>query len=159
MFLNILGSFVDALKNKAWSTLSSVAITSAEGRQYAVQIDKDGYLSVNVPWTNDGGVESVATGTQNGTISVKAFGSSAQNVAVYGLGTAAYQNTGAFAAASHNQAAGTITAGTLAGQVQANAVAQQALGNAQVRNATIGTNALTPGISELATGQLYFQYE
>lgn len=60
---------------------------------------------------------------------------------------------------SHDQAASTITAGTLAGRVQANASAEATLGNAQVRDITIGTSALTPGSSALATGSIYIVYE
>ena len=63
------------------------------------------------------------------------------------------------AASSHNQAASTITAGTLAGRVQANASAAGTLSNAQVRDITISTTDLTPGTSALATGALYVVYE
>lgn len=63
------------------------------------------------------------------------------------------------AAASHNQAASTISAGTLAGQVVANATAVGALGTAQVRNISAGTADLTAGVSTLTTGDLYFVYE
>lgn len=67
-------------------------------------------------------------------------------------------NIGA-AASSHNQAASTITAGTLAGQVVANATAVSTIGTAQVRNIKAGTSDLTAGSSSLATGELYFVYE
>lgn len=60
---------------------------------------------------------------------------------------------------AHNQAASTITAGTLSGRVQANASAAGTLGNAQVRDIIISTTDLTPGTSALATGTLYFVYE
>ena len=60
---------------------------------------------------------------------------------------------------AHNQAASTITAGTLAGRVQANASAMTTLGNAQVRDIIISPTDLTPGTSALATGAIYFVYE
>ena len=60
---------------------------------------------------------------------------------------------------SHNQAASTITAGTLGGQVVANATAISSLGTAQVRNVTISTTDLTPGTSALAAGAIYVVYE
>ena len=60
---------------------------------------------------------------------------------------------------SHNQAASTITAGTLAGRVQANATAAATLGNAQVRDVTISTTDLTAGTSSLAAGSVYIVYE
>ena len=67
-------------------------------------------------------------------------------------------NIGA-AASSHNQAASTITDGTLAGQVVANATAVATIGTAQVRNIYAGTDDMTAGSTALATGTLYFVYE
>ena len=70
--------------------------------------------------------------------------------------------TGALAGkadAGHSQAAGTITAGTLAGEVKANANAQKTLSRAQVRNISAGTEDLQAGISPLATGEVYLVYE
>lgn len=60
---------------------------------------------------------------------------------------------------AHNQAASTITAGTLAGQVVANATATATIGTAQVRNIYAGTADMTAGSSALPTGTLYFVYE
>ena len=60
---------------------------------------------------------------------------------------------------AHDQAASTITAGTLAGRVQANATAAATLANAQVRDIYIGTADMTPGTTALATGAIYLQYE
>lgn len=54
------------------------------------------------------------TGDNNGTIKVTPSGGSAQNIAVKGLGTAAYTASTAYAASSHNHAATEITSGTLA---------------------------------------------
>ena len=63
------------------------------------------------------------------------------------------------APSSHNQAASTITAGTLGGKVQANASAAATLGNAQVRDIYAGTSDMTAGSSSLTTGTIYFVYE
>lgn len=60
---------------------------------------------------------------------------------------------------AHNQAASTITAGTLGGQVAANATAVAALDTKQVRNIYAGTAELTAGTSYLPTGDIYIQYE
>ena len=46
------GTIKAKLKSETASTLDSATITSTASRQYAVQVDKSGYLSVNVPWTN-----------------------------------------------------------------------------------------------------------
>ena len=60
---------------------------------------------------------------------------------------------------AHNQAASTITAGTLAGRVQANATAAGTLTNAQVRDIYAGTSDMTAGTSSLTTGSIYLVYE
>lgn len=67
-------------------------------------------------------------------------------------------NIGA-AASSHNQAASTITAGTLAGAVKANATAAATLSTYQVRDIAAGTTDLIAGTSTLATGAIYIVYE
>ena len=60
---------------------------------------------------------------------------------------------------THTQAASSISAGTFAGKVQADSTAQATLGNAQCRDITIGTSAMTIGSSSLQTGTIYIQYE
>ncbi len=75
-------------------------------------------LSLSGTTFSNSGVRSIASGSANGTISVNTNGTAA-NVAVKGLGSAAYTASTAYAAASHTQAASTITAGTFAGQVVA----------------------------------------
>lgn len=99
-------------------------------KTYPVALDANGYPGVAVPWTDttysqgtginiDGsnvisntGVTAVtasnATTGTNGTISVTTNGTTAE-VPVKGLGTAAYTASTDYAAASHNQAIGTIT--------------------------------------------------
>lgn len=60
---------------------------------------------------------------------------------------------------AHNQAAGTITAGTLAGQVLANASSTATIGTAQVRNIYAGTGDMVAGSTALTTGAIYIVYE
>lgn len=63
------------------------------------------------------------------------------------------------AASSHNQAASTITAGTLAGKVLANASATATLTNSQVRNIHANTTDMTAGTTALTNGAIYLCYE
>lgn len=60
---------------------------------------------------------------------------------------------------AHNQAASTITAGTLGGQVLANATATATIGTAQVRNIYAGTSDMVAGTTPLTTGTIYIVYE
>lgn len=46
------GTIKAKLKSETASTLDSASMGSTSGRQYAVGVDKSGYLSVNVPWTD-----------------------------------------------------------------------------------------------------------
>ncbi len=92
------------------------------GRDYNVEVTSGGKMKVNVPWTDtnttysaaansgislsgtafsNSGVRSVSTGSANGTISVNTNGTST-NVSVKGLGSAAYTESSAYAAASHS---------------------------------------------------------
>lgn len=74
-------------------------------------------------------------------------------------GGAIYEELEGKADSAHTQSAGTITAGTLAGQVQANATAAASLDVAQVRSIRAGTADLVPGESALASGEVYLVYE
>lgn len=69
------------------------------------------------------------------------------------------KTTSDYAAASHNQAASTITAGTLAGRVIANATAVATLTNKQVRNIYANKTEMTTGKTELTSGDIYLMYE
>jgi hypothetical protein len=69
-----------------------------------------------------------------------------------------YSDVGA-APSSHNQAASTITAGTLGGQVVANATSVATVGTKQVRNIYAGTAGMTAGSTALTAGDIYLQYE
>lgn len=81
------GTVKAKLKSETASTLDSAAMGSTASRQYAVGVDKSGYLSVNIPWT-DTTVTSVAnhytaTGASAGTKSASgATGSNGTTVQV-----------------------------------------------------------------------------
>ena len=50
------------LKSETKSTLSSTSMGNTSSRQYAVGLDKDGYLSVNIPWSDTDTTYSAGTG-------------------------------------------------------------------------------------------------
>ena len=87
-----------------------------------------------------------------GTVPVTNGGTGATDAAT------ARENLGA-AAKDHTQAASTVSSGTFAGQVVANANAVQTLTTKQVRNIYAGTEDMTAGTTELATGDIYIVYE
>lgn len=62
------------------------------------------------------GVRAIGTGSANGTISVNTNGTAA-NVAVKGLGSAAYTNSDAYAAASHGHSYLPLAGGTMTGTI------------------------------------------
>ena len=70
-------------------------------------------LSLSGTTFSNNGVRSIATGTTNGTISVNTNGN-ISNIAVYGLGSAAYTNSNAYAAASHTHSYIPLAGGTMA---------------------------------------------
>lgn len=75
---------------------------STSGRNYAVQLDANGKMFVNVPWEDDTDTTyTVSTGDNNGQIKVTPSSGNAYNVGVKGLGSAAYTESSAYAAASH----------------------------------------------------------
>lgn len=93
--------FKAKMKQDTASTLASNEVSAIAGKQYAVTPDKNGVLSVNVPWTDENtkyfaggginlnngtfsnaGVRSVETGTTAGSIKVKTGDGDAVDVAV-----------------------------------------------------------------------------
>ena len=71
-------------------------------------------ISFNGTQINNSGVRSIGTGSANGTISVNTNGSTA-NVAVKGLGSAAYTASGAYATSGHTHSYLPLAGGTLTG--------------------------------------------
>lgn len=66
------GTIKAKLKSETAHTASSATPTDASGRQYPVGVDKDGYLSANVPWT-----DTTALGSMTGTLGVAHGGTGA----------------------------------------------------------------------------------
>ena len=111
-------------------------------------------ISLSGTTFSNSGVRSIASGTTNGTISVNTNGTAA-NVAVKGLGSAAYTASTAYAAASHNHSAANITSGTLGvarGGTGATAAGRTLLSNIGI---TSGTGA-PPATG--VNGSIYIQY-
>ena len=117
------------------STLGLVKIGyTASGKNYPVQLNSSGQMYVNVPWTDtntnttysagagislsgttfsNSGVRNITASTANGGICFDLNGTT-KEVFVYGLKSAAYTESSAYAPASHNHNASNINAGTLA---------------------------------------------
>ena len=80
------GTVKAKLKSESPVNLTSTLGDTA-GRQYAVELDTDGYLSVNVPWTdnNDNTTYTFAEGTTEGAFQVTPSGGNAQAVNVHNV--------------------------------------------------------------------------
>lgn len=76
-------------------------------------------ISLSGTTFSNSGVRSIATGSSNGTISVNTNGTTV-NVAVYGLGSAAYTDSSAYATASHTHSYLPLSGGTVTGQLTCN---------------------------------------
>lgn len=115
----------DAEKNQnAFSNVKVGSTTvSADTTTDTLEIAAGAGISVAGDATNDkvtitnSGVISVATGSANGTISVNTNGTSA-NVAVKGLGSAAYTNSSAYATADHTHTVDSSLSSSSANPVQ-----------------------------------------
>lgn len=76
-------------------------------------------ISLSGTTFSNSGVRSITTGSSNGTISVNTNGTTA-DVAVYGLGSAAYTDSSAYATASHTHSYLPLSGGTLTGSLTLN---------------------------------------
>lgn len=74
------------LKSETASTLEAAAMGSTASRQYAVGVDKNGVLSVNVPWEND---NTTYTGTSPITVSGSTISHAASGVTAGSYGPSA----------------------------------------------------------------------
>ena len=104
--------------NTTYSTFVKSGSTAAAGLvpKPSTTAGTTKYLREDATWVappNTNTTYTFATGSSNGTISVTPSGGSATDVAVKGLGSAAYTASTAYAAASHDHAASNITSGTL----------------------------------------------
>lgn len=76
------GTIKANLKSETASTLASSAMGSTSSRQYAVGIDKDNYLSVNIPWT-DTITKSASSDTSSKIFLIGATSQSSSGVTTY----------------------------------------------------------------------------
>lgn len=67
------------LKSETASTLDSTAMGSTANRQYAVGVDKSGYLSVNIPWTDTNTDTKNTTGATNSASKMYLIGATSQD--------------------------------------------------------------------------------
>lgn len=124
-----LGLETDTLKGKfgdgetTWNSLpyawSTTDTTYTAGTGIAIS---------NAKAISNSGVRSIATGSVNGTISVNTNGTAA-NVAVKGLGSAAYTASSAYAAASHTHVLNQIQRGQSSSTYSLDAVSIPLLGS------------------------------
>ena len=97
-------------------------ITALNTRTYTLPPDNNTIYSAGTGISISGttiinsGVRAISTGGTNGTITVNTNGS-VVNVAVKGLGSAAYTNSNAYAAASHSHSYLPLSGGTLTGNL------------------------------------------
>ena len=118
------GTFKGKLTGNADTSTTATKLATSNGSETQPVYFSDGKpvactytLEKSVPsdakFTDNNTTYTFATGDSNGQIKITPSGGSAQNVAVKGLGSAAYTDSAAYAPASHNQSASTITSGTL----------------------------------------------
>lgn len=131
------GTVKAKLKSETAHTASSATPTNTSGRQYAVGTDKDGYLSVNVPWE-----DTKALGSMTGTLEVANGGTGATTA------SGALTNLGA-AAASHSHSADDISSGTLS------ADRIPSLNASKIGAGTLGVARGGTGAATLGAGVVY----
>ena len=103
------GTVKAKLKSETAHTASSATPTNTASRQYAVGVDKDGYLSVNVPWVNntytvnDGTLTMQVAGVQKQT-----FNANQSTAATFNVPSATASDYGVIKVSSVNSSAVTV---------------------------------------------------
>lgn len=128
------GTVKAKLKSETAHTADSATPTNTASRQYAVGVDKSGYLSVNVPWENTTYTASSTTPSMDGTAAVGTSTTYARADHVHPTDTTR-------AAASHNHSTSDITSGTLG--VARGGTGVATLGAGVVYHSASGTGALS----------------
>jgi hypothetical protein len=109
------------LFNATAQSVAANSVTTTASRTYGLQVNSDGQGVVNVPWTDTdtNTTYTLASGTNNGTLKLTPSSGGVQdNIAVTGLGTAAYTASSAYATSGHTH--GNITStGTISTSVTA----------------------------------------
>lgn len=83
-------------------SVAANAVSSTASRTYGAQLNASNQLVVNVPWTDNDTTYTLSSGTNNGTLKLTPSSGSVQdNIAVTGLGSAAYTASTAYATSSH----------------------------------------------------------
>lgn len=151
---------------------------TTSGKNYKVQADgTSGGLFVNVPWTDNNttysagtgisinnttisnsGVRSISSGSTEGTISVNTNGTTT-NVAVTGLGSAAYTSANNYAQASSLNNYLPLAGGSLSGRTYSSVTVDA--DNSSFRNIRIiSPNVeVIAGETEIPTGEIWLRYE
>lgn len=147
------------LKDFTKHSADSAALTNTSSRQYAVGLDKSGYLSVNVPWSDTNTkmyVYRQTSGYNNNypllvsrtaASSIGTAGTNGGKTAVYGVFREDENGNPTLLA---NPAAGSITATTFIGNVQGKADTAEALAGTQ--------SASKVPLSSPTQGQIVYYY-
>ena len=76
------GTIKANLKSETKSTLEAADMGSTANKQYAVGLDKNGKLSVNIPWTDNNTTYTLAADTTNNKITLTPSSGNAQSITV-----------------------------------------------------------------------------
>ena len=164
----------DTTANWAKSTLvllkGEQAIEITESGAYKIKIGDGVKTFAELPYATmtpeeisaligNGSVQNVtlASGTNNGTLKLTVDGTTTDNIAVKGLGSAAYTNTSAYATAAQGtlatNAVRKVVSGTANGTISVTTGAGASQGQVPVNGADLGTTANVPVVTN-TSGQL-----
>ncbi|MFA5670667.1 MAG: hypothetical protein WC967_15625 [Balneolaceae bacterium] len=96
------------LQNAVFDNLTTAPSDPVKGLVYFKSDSNILQIYNGTDWTSVGITYSFASGTTNGAFEVTPLGGSAQTVSIYGLGSAAFTNTNAYAPSAHTHSALTL---------------------------------------------------